>query len=111
MILKYLDKLQENIEDKLLPKLDRNFSNQEKTLIDNFIFSILKKDKDSEITYTDTKIYDDRSGCAEKITKCIDLWDNHVEFIFSKIYCRLSFFTPCSKIFQQKRIGILEFTF
>jgi len=46
MMLKYLDKLQENIEDKLLPKPDGKFSGQEKTLFDNFIFSILKKDID-----------------------------------------------------------------
>jgi len=86
MILKYLDKLQENIEDKLLPKPDGKFSNQEKTLIDNFIFSILKKDKDSEITYTDTKTYDDRSGVSEEITKSINLWEEDVQFIFRKIY-------------------------
>ena len=86
MILKYLDKLQENIEDKLLPKLNRNFSNQEKTLIDNFIFSILKKDKDSKISYTNTKIYDDRSGVSEEITKSINLWEEDVRFTFHKIY-------------------------
>ena len=87
MILKYLDKLQENIEDKLLPKLDRNFSSQEKTLIDNFIFSILKKDKDSKISSTNTKIHDDRSrGVSEEITKSIDLWEEYVRFTFYKTY-------------------------
>ena len=85
MILKYLDKLQENIEDKLLPKLNRNFSNQEKTLIDNFIFSILKKDKDSKISSTNTKIHDDRSGVSEEITKSINLWEEDVRFTFHKI--------------------------
>ena len=73
------------IEDKLIPKLDRNFSNQEKTLIDNFIFSILKKDKDSKISYTNTKIHDDRSGVSEEITKYIDLWEEVVRFTFHKI--------------------------
>ena len=85
MILKYLDKLQENVEDKLLPKPDGKFSNQEKTLIDNFIFSILKKDKDSKISYTNTKIYDDRSGVSEEITKSINLWEEDVRFTFHKI--------------------------
>ena len=75
------------IEDKLLPKLDRNFSNQEKTLIDNFIFSILKKDKDSKISYVNTKIHDDRSrGVSEEITKYIDLWEENVRFAFYKVY-------------------------
>ena len=71
---------------QLIGMLVRNFSNQEKTLIDKFIFSILKKDKDSEITYTDTKIYDDRSGVSEEITKSINLWEEDVQFIFRKIY-------------------------
>ena len=86
MILKYLDKLQENIEDKLRPKPDGKFSNQENTLIDNFIFSILKKDKDSKISYTNTKIHDDRSGVSEEITKSINLWEEDVRFTFHKIY-------------------------
>ena len=85
MILKYLDKLQENIEDKLLPKPDGKFSDQEKTLIDNFIFSILKKDKDSKISYTNTEIHDDRSGVSEEITKYINLWEEDVRFTFHKI--------------------------
>ena len=37
------------IDDKLFPKPNKRFTDQEKNLIENFFLSIMKKDKDSEL--------------------------------------------------------------
>ena len=68
----------------------RKFSDQEKTLIDKFIFSILKKYKDSELTFTNTKIYpeNDPSGVTEKISKYINLWEININLIFEKVHLK-----------------------
>ena len=76
------------IDDKLFPKPNKRFTDQEKNLIENFFLSIMKKDKDSELLNTKNEIlYDREGGVTDEITKAIILFEEkYYTLTFYKLY-------------------------
>lgn len=75
------------ISDKLFPKKVKRFTQEEKDLIDKFINSILREDKNSELESTQIEQFNDRSdGITEKITKYFYYKDTEFVLFFEKLY-------------------------
>ena len=75
------------IDDKLFPKKTKRFTQEEKDLIEKFINSILREDKNSELESTQIDQYNDRlDGITEKITKYFNYKDTAFVLFFEKFY-------------------------
>ena len=75
------------IDDKLFPKKIKRFTQEEKDLIEKFINSILREDKNSELESTQVDQFNDRlDGITEKITKYFYYKDTEFVLFFEKLY-------------------------
>lgn len=75
------------IDDKIFPKEVKKFTQEEKSLIDNFINSILRDDKKSEIEKSISESYNDRRDCiTESIIKIFVFKDVQFQLRFDKFY-------------------------
>ena len=75
------------IDDKLFPKKIKRFTQEEKDLIEKFINSILREDKNSELESTQIDQFNDRlDGITEKITKYFYYKDTEFVLFFEKLY-------------------------
>ncbi len=77
------------IDDKIFPKANKKFIQEEKILIDQFIELIYKNFKSFEIEYSDTDVhYDDPRFFTESISKTFsDTKKKKLSISFFKIYC------------------------
>ncbi len=77
------------IDDKIFPKANKKFTDEEKDLIDQFVELIYKNFKNAEIKHTHTQIYhDDRYYRTESISKDISIKNKKLLIMwFYKIYC------------------------
>ena len=72
------------IDDKIFPKEVKRFTQEEKSLIDKFINTILREDKKSELEDSKIKSFNDRADCiTEEIYK---------NFVFKGVHFYLRFF-------------------
>jgi hypothetical protein len=75
------------IDDKIFPKKVKRFTQEEKNLIENFINSILREDKESEIEHSTVESFDDRRDCiTEQICKIFIFKGINFQLTFNKFY-------------------------
>ena len=75
------------IDDKLFPKKIKRFTQEEKDLIEKFVNSILREDKNSELESTQIEQFNDRAdGITEKITKYFTFRDTEFALFFEKFF-------------------------
>ena len=75
------------IDDKIFPKKIKKFTNEEKNLIDKFINSILRNDKNSELEKSSIETFNDRvDGITEEIHKEFIYRKTEITLRFSKFY-------------------------
>lgn len=77
----------DKIDDFLFPNEIKKFTDQEKSLIDKFIVSLIKLYKNSELEESSSKVHYDRLDyVTEVIRKEITLKDEYLSFCFAKLF-------------------------
>ena len=75
------------IDDKIFPKEVKRFTQEEKSLIDKFINTILREDKKSELEDSKIKSFNDRADCiTEEMYKNFVFKGARFQLIFFKFY-------------------------
>ena len=75
------------IDDKIFPKKIKRFTQEEKDLIEKFINSILRNDKNSELEKSEITQFNDRlDGITEEIYKYFIFKKSEISLRFSKYY-------------------------
>jgi hypothetical protein len=75
------------IDDKIFPKKIKRFTQEEKDLIEKFVNSILRNDKNSELEKSEINQFNDRlDGITEEIHKYFIFKKSEISLRFNKFY-------------------------